>query len=69
MADKLGRQCIHISAQSGHLTSLKYMVNEQKIDINDAADHSGMTPLHIAAKVGLEIGQEGSWTKRTRERQ
>ena len=64
--DKLGRQCIHVAAQSGSLLSLRFLVDEMKIDVQNATDLSGMTALHIAAKEGhdetvrflLEAGSE-----------
>ncbi|XP_028406323.1 ankyrin repeat domain-containing protein 16-like [Dendronephthya gigantea] len=50
--DKLGRQCIHIAAQSGSLSSLKFLVDTEKVDVQNGTDFSGMTALHVAAKEG-----------------
>ena len=49
--DKLGRQCAHISAQSGCLLSLKFLHDQANADVYNSTDHSRMTALHIAAKV------------------
>ena len=49
--DKLGRQCVHISAQSGCLLSLKFLHDKANVDVHNSTDYSKMTALHIAAKV------------------
>lgn len=49
--DKLGRQCAHMAVLSDSLLPLKFLVEEMKVDVTSSVDYSGMTALHIAAKV------------------
>ena len=50
--DMLGRQAIHISAQSGQLHSILSLVKDRDVDINVRCDKSNATAIHFAAKEG-----------------
>ena len=50
--DNLGRYCLHIAAQSGHVVSLNYLVEKLCVNINLRTQISGYTVFHLIAKEG-----------------
>lgn len=49
--DQLGRQAIHLAAQTGCIKSLNYLITKYAVDVNVSTGKSRKTPLHLAAKV------------------
>ncbi|XP_022801531.1 ankyrin repeat domain-containing protein 16-like [Stylophora pistillata] len=50
--DQLGRQAIHLAAQTGCIKSLNYLITKYAVDVNVSTGKSRKTPLHLAAKEG-----------------
>ncbi len=48
--DNLGRQALHLAAQSGSEESVIFLVEKLNADVNVISSVSGVTPLHVAAK-------------------
>ena len=51
--DSLGRQAIHLAAQTGSHVSVRHLVNTYQVDVNVKSTVSGVTPLHVASKVSI----------------
>ena len=51
--DNLGRQGIHLAAQAGNLESVKFLCEIRNVDVSVITSVSGVTPLHVAAKVSM----------------
>jgi uncharacterized protein YjhX (UPF0386 family) len=51
VADKNGRNCLHIAAEYGHIDIVKYLITECSCDPM-VADKNGRNCLHIAAEYG-----------------
>ena len=49
--NSLGWNCLHITAQNGHLNLCKTLIDEYNFDVH-IADNKGWTGLHHSAKVG-----------------
>ena len=49
--DGLGRQCLHLVAEAGCTESARYLSQQHGFDVNIQSLISGVTPLHLAAKV------------------
>ncbi len=47
----MGRQPIHLAAQVGCESSVQFLIDQQGVDVNIQSSRSGVTPLHVAAKV------------------
>ncbi|KAG8188361.1 hypothetical protein JTE90_019268 [Oedothorax gibbosus] len=69
--DKLGKNVLHISAETGNLESIKYLIENSLIDINSQTTQ-GLTPLHFAykenkvecVKLLLDLGSDTSISDR-----
>ena len=48
--DKAGFQCIHLAAQTGMKSSLKYLLHDLNVHV-DTPTKAGSSPLAVAAKV------------------
>lgn len=51
MEDNLGRQALHIAAQTGAVKAMKYLVSDCGVDPVATCPGNGASALHIAAKV------------------
>ena len=56
--DQLGRQSIHLAAQSGCITSLEYLITHHDADVNVLTEKAKRAPLHLAAKVSCMCTME-----------
>ena len=45
--DKFGRNCLHIASQSGHCLTIKVLVQDWEMDVNEVS-FNGMSSLHWA---------------------
>lgn len=50
--DTFGRNALHIAASCGRKDVLKWLLEEQVLDINESDLESGWTPLHRACYYG-----------------
>uniref|UniRef100_A0A8C5MGR4 Ankyrin repeat domain-containing protein 16 n=1 Tax=Leptobrachium leishanense TaxID=445787 RepID=A0A8C5MGR4_9ANUR len=54
--DVLGAQALHLAAVTGQDQSVRYLVSELGIDVNEKATSAQLSALHYAAKVDLFSG-------------
>ena len=47
----MGRQALHLSAQAGCEKSVRYLIEVMAVNVNVQSSLSGVTALHVAAKV------------------
>ena len=47
----MGRQTLHLSAQAGCEKSVRYLIEVMTVSVNVQSSLSGVTALHVAAKV------------------
>ena len=47
----MGRQALHLSAQAGCVESVRFLTEVMHVDINVQSSVSGVTALHVAAKL------------------
>ena len=47
----MGRQALHLSAQAGCEKSVRYLNEVKTVSVNVQSSLSGVTALHVAAKV------------------
>ncbi|CAG2177745.1 unnamed protein product [Oppiella nova] len=52
LADKLGRNGLHLSCETNAVDAIKYLVNDHKFDVNCVTSVGHLTPLHLAVKEG-----------------
>nr|CAD7433893.1 unnamed protein product [Timema monikensis] len=48
--DALGHSSVHLAAQTGSLSMIKFLVQECKQNVNSLSDKTGLYPLHCAAR-------------------
>ena len=49
--DNMGRQALHLSAQAGCEKSVRYLIEVMNVNVNVQSSLSGVTALHVSAKV------------------